>query len=149
MTRSPEQRKSDALEKLSEKGANVWVASASPTGEVHLVPFSHTWNGSQIVVATGAKSRTVDNVTANGRVRLAIGETRDVVMIDAILVDTVPTERATALLADAYAAQSGWDPRTDGGDYVYLVLDPERIEVWREGEDLNGRTVMRHGTWMD
>lgn len=147
MTRSPEQRKSDALAKLTANGANVWAASASPTGAVHLVPVSHTWNGSQVVVATGPRSRTVANVTANRRVRLALGETRDVVMIDAVLVEAVSRAEATADLADAYAAQAGWDPRTDEGDYVYLVLRPERIQVWREGEDLTGRTVMRNGTW--
>jgi hypothetical protein len=148
VTRSLEQRKSDALAKLTENGANVWVASASPACIVHLVPVSHSWNGNQVVVATGPKSRTVANVNANGRVRLALGETRDVVMIDAILVESVPAAKATAALADAYATQAGWDPRTDGGDYVYLVLSPERIQVWREGEDLTGRTVMQDGTWM-
>jgi len=148
VTRSLEQRKSDALEKLTANGANVWVASASSTCVVHLVPVSHSWNGSQVVVATGPTSRTVANVNANGRVRLALGETRDVVMIDAILVESVPAAKANAELADAYATQAGWDPRTDGGDYVYLVLGPERIQVWREGEDLAERTVMRNGTWV-
>ena len=99
-------------------------------------------------MATGPTSRTVANVNANGRVRLALGETRDVVMIDAILVESVPAAKANAELADAYATQAGWDPRTDGGDYVYLVLGPERIQVWREGEDLAERTVMRNGTWV-
>jgi general stress protein 26 len=147
VTRSPEQRKSDALAKLTANGANVWVASASPTGTVHLVPVSHTWNGSQVVVATGPRSRTVANVKANPRVSLALGETQDVVTIDAELVESVPEAKVTAVLADAYATQAGWDPRTDDGEYVYLVFRPERIQVWQEGEDLTGRTVMSNGTW--
>ena len=89
-TRSPEERKADALAKLTATQANVWVASASPTGGVHLVPVTHTWNGSQHVLTTEPGSRTVANVTANPRVRLALGETRDVVMVDAILVEAVP-----------------------------------------------------------
>jgi general stress protein 26 len=148
MTRSPEQRRSDALAKLTANETNVWVASASPSGAVHLVPVTHTWNGDQVVLATGPTSRTVANVTTNRRVRLALGETRDVVMIDAVLTDAVPAVDAPANLAEAYAAQAGWDPRTDGGNYVYLVLKPERIQVWREGEDPNGRSVMRNGTWV-
>jgi len=147
-TRSPEQRKTDALAKLTAIETNVWVASASPTGGAHLVPVTHTWNGSHVVLATGPKSRTVANVRANPRVRLALGETRDVVMVDAALVEAVPATEASAVLAEAYAAQAGWDPRTDTGDYVYLVMGPERIQVWREGEDLAGRTVMRNGTWV-
>jgi hypothetical protein len=146
-TRSPKERKADALSKLAAVEANVWVASTSPTDGVHLVPVTHTWNGSQIVLATEPRSRTAANVTANPRVRLALGETRDVVMIDAVLVEAVLTSEALAVLAEGYAAQAGWDPRTDGGDYVYLVFRPERIQVWREAEDLTGRTVMRNGVW--
>ena len=50
-TRSPEERKADALSKLAAVEANVWVASASPTDTVHLVPVSHTRNGNQVVLA--------------------------------------------------------------------------------------------------
>jgi hypothetical protein len=146
--RSPEERKADALSKLMAVEANVWVGSASPNGDVHLVPVSHTWNGSQVVIATGPKSRTVTNMTVNPRTRLALGETRDVVMIDALLVETFPASEAPASLAEAYAAQAGWDARTDSANYVYLLLRPERIQVWSEGEDLAGRTIMRNGEWV-
>jgi hypothetical protein len=146
--RSPEERKADALSKLAAVDANVWVASASPTGAVHLVPVSHTWNGSRVVLATGPRSRTVSNVIANRRARLALGETRDVVTIDVVLIEAVPASEAPAPMAEGYATQAGWDPRTDADNYVYLVLGPERIEVWREDEDLAGRTVMRNGEWV-
>jgi hypothetical protein len=148
VVRLPKERKADALSKLEAVESNVWVASASPSGDVHLVPVTHTWNGSQIVLATGPTSRTVSNITANPRARLAVGESRDVVMIDAVLVEVVPAAVAPAPLAEGYASQAGWDPRTDPGNYVYLVLGPERIQVWREGEDPTGRTVMRSGEWV-
>jgi general stress protein 26 len=147
--RSSSERKAHALAKLAAGESNVWIASSSPTGAVHLVPVTHTWNGSQVVLATGPGSRTVTNVKANPKVRLALGETRDVVMIDAILVDAVPAAQATLSLAEAYAQQAGWDPRSDDGDYVFLVLGPVRIQVWRESEDAAGRTVMREGVWVD
>jgi general stress protein 26 len=147
-TRSPKERKADALSKLAAVEANVWVASASPTDAVHLVPMTHTWDGSQVVLATEPRSRTAVNVTADPRVRLALGETRDVVMIDAVLVGAVPLTEAPAALAEGYAAQAGWDPKTDSGEYVYLVFEPVRIQVWREDEDLAGRTVMRNGAWV-
>jgi len=146
--RSPEERKADALLKLVAVDANVWVGSASPTGGVHLVPVTHTWNGSQVVLATGPRSLTVYNMIANPRARLALGETRDVVMIDAVLVEAVPASEAPSSLAEGYASQAGWDPRTDSANYVYLVLGPERIGVWSEGEGLAGRTVMRTGEWV-
>lgn len=125
----------------------MWVASASPSGDVHLIPVTHTWNGSQHVLTTEPGSRTVTNVTANPRARLALGETRDVVMVDAVLVEAIPAAHASVAMAESYASQAGWDPRTDSGEYVYLVFKPERIQVWREDEDLAGRTVMRNGTW--
>jgi hypothetical protein len=49
---------------------------------------------------------------------------------------------------DAYAAQSDWDPRTAGATYVFLVLRPDRIQAWREVDEVPGRTVMRDGTWL-
>jgi Pyridoxamine 5'-phosphate oxidase len=146
--RSSEERKADALAKLTAIRANVFVASASPTTGVHLVPVTHTWNGSHHVLATEPNSRTVANVTADPRVRLALGESRDVVMVDAVLIEVVPLAQVPATLADDYASQAGWDPRTDSEDYVYLIFSPQRIQVWREDEELAGRTVMRGGAWM-
>ncbi len=148
MTRSTEERKADALAKLTAVDSNVWIASSSPTGAVHLVPVSHSWNANQIVLATEPESRTVANVTTNPRVCLALGDTRDVVLIDAVLAEIIPKPKASVALAEGYAAQTGWDPRTDGGDYVYLTFRPERIQVWRESEDLAGRTVMRNRAWV-
>lgn len=48
------------------------------------------WNGSQVVLSTGPRSRAVASVTANPRVRLALGETRDAVIVEAVLVEAVP-----------------------------------------------------------
>ena len=72
----------------------------------------------------------MSNMTANPQARLALGESRDVVMIDAVLIEAIPASDAPATLAEGYAAQAGWDPRTDPANYVYVVLGPERIQVW-------------------
>ena len=100
--------------------------------------MTHTWNGGQVVLATGPTSHARSNMTANPRARLALGESRDVVMIDAVLVEAVPASEAPAPLAEGYAVQAGWDPRTDPSNYVYLVLGPERIQVWREARTRPG-----------
>ena len=52
------------------------------------------------------------------------------------------------MVADGYASQAGWDPRTTRRVRSILVFRPERIQVWREDEDLAGRTVMLHGVWV-
>ena len=51
-------------------------------------------------------------------------------------------------LAERYAAQAEWDPRVAGAGYLFLVLRPERIQAWREANEIAGRTLMRAGTWL-
>jgi hypothetical protein len=145
--RSRAQRRADTLAKLTAPAADVWVASAGGS-EPYLVPLSLAWLDGRVVLAAEAGSRTARNIVAGGRARLALGPTRDVVMIDAVLERTVPSAGADAL-ADGYAAQSDWDPRDAGGGYVYLVLRPERVQAWRESDELPGRTLMRDGIWLD
>jgi len=144
--RSREQRKADTLAKLTETEADVWVASAGD-GEPYLVPLSLAWLDERIVIALASGSRTARNIVARGRARLGLGPTRDVVMIDALLDVAIPVAEAGAI-ADGYAAQSGWDPRTSGPGYVYLVLSPDRIQAWREADEIPGRLLMRNGTWL-
>jgi hypothetical protein len=140
------QRKADTLAKLGTPAIDVWVASASGS-DPYLVPLSLAWLDDRVVLAVDATSRTARNVIARGGARLALGPTRDVVMIDAILERVVPTAEAGPL-AEGYAGQADWDPRDAGGGYVYLLLRPDRIQAWRESNELAGRTLMRNGTWL-
>jgi hypothetical protein len=141
-------RKADVVAKLGEHEADVWVASASADGVAHLVPLSLAWDGECIVVALEQDSLTARNVTAGGRARLALGPTRDVVVIDAVLDVAVPVTGEPSALAEEYAEQAGWDPRdATEGAYVYLRLRPVRIQAWREADEIAGRTVMRDGRW--
>lgn len=144
--RDPATRKVDSLALLATPAIDVWVASASASGEVHLVPLSLAWVGERAVVAVEATSITARNLTESRRARLAVGPTRDVVMIDAVL-DRVVDVDVEDLLGEAYAAQADWDPRGSAG-YVYLVLRPDRLQAWREADEIPGRTLMRSGTWI-
>jgi hypothetical protein len=144
-------RKADTLAKLRAPAADVWVASAggeAGSPAAWLVPLSLAWLDERVVIALEAASRTARNVVATGGARLALGHTRDVVMIDAVLEDAVPLTGAPAALADGYAAQADWDPRDAGDGYTFLVLRPERVQAWRESNELAGRTLMRGGTWL-
>jgi hypothetical protein len=139
-------RKADTLAMLSTRAIDVWVASASGAGAPHLVPLSLAWVDERVVIAVEEASVTARNLAASGTARLAVGPTRDVVMIDAVL------ERAAEVAADdalgtAYAGQADWDPRGSTG-YVFLVLRPVRVQAWREANEIPGRTLMRDGTWL-
>jgi hypothetical protein len=146
--RTASQRKTDVVAKLEARHADCWVASASPSGKAHLVPLSFAWDGERIVLAIEQSSATAQNITASNRARLALGGTRDVAMIDAMLNEAVDLERASPELADAYARQADWDPRAANGEYVFLLLRPERIQAWREVDEIAGRTIMRAGAWL-
>lgn len=125
---------------------DVWVATASPDKQAHLVPLSLAWVEERLVVAVQERSRTARDVAASGRARLAVGPTRDVTMVDAVL-DRVVGVDADEALGTAYVAQADWDPR-GLADYVFVVLRPERVQAWRESDEIAGRTLMRDGAWV-
>jgi hypothetical protein len=147
--RTTTQRKADTLAKLHERGADTWVATASPAGVAHLVPLSYAWDGSRVVIATEARLLTARNIAGSGRARLGFGPTRDVVIIDVELDRSLELPDVTPDLADLYAEQSGWDPREESEPYVYMLLRPIRIQAWRESNELSGRTIMQDGAWVD
>ena len=144
--RSLEARKADTLATLSTQAVDVWVATASPAGRPHLVPLSLGWVDGRVVLALEGSSLTARNLRATGTARLAVGPTRDVVMIDAVLESEVD-QGADERLGAAYADQADWDPRGSEG-YVYLVLRPERVQAWREVEEAADRDLMRDGRWL-
>src|SRR6516165_11803896 len=150
--RTREQRRADTLAKLTAPAADVWVASAAADadGRAHgyLVPLSLAWIEERVVLATEADSVTARNLTSHRRARLGLGPTRDVVMIDAELEHVYGADEVPAGLAQGYAVQADWDPREAGGQMLFLVLRPLRIQAWREVDELPGRALMCDGTWL-
>ena len=144
--RSRAQRRADTLAKL-ESEVDLWVASADDAGVAYLVPLSFYWDGSALTLATPTASRTGRNLLRAGRARVALGPTRDVVIIEgpleAIQVGADPELEA------AYARAAGWDPSEEPGEHVYLRLAPRSILAWRESNELTGRRLMREGEWLD
>lgn len=145
--RTTQQRKTDATQRLHERHADVWVATASGDS-AHLVPLSYHWDGHRMVLVTDPSSATARNLTKSRTARLALGGTRDVVMIDARLDEVLTLEDAPSTLLDAYATQADWDPRLSDEPFVVLLLAPKRIQAWREADEIAGRTLMRDGEWL-
>jgi hypothetical protein len=143
--RSTAQRVSDTRARL-ERDVDVWVASADTEGNAYLVPLSYVWDGATFLIATPENSPTGRNLRAGARVRLGVGPTRDVVLVDATVerftLETVPAE-----LADAFAEKL-WDARQSTPRYAYFRLTPQRIQAWREENELKGRVLMRDGHWL-
>lgn len=150
--RTRSQRRADTLAKLQAPVADVWVSTASldadGAAEPYLVPLSLGWIGDRVVIAVEDTSRTARNLNATRTARLGLGPTRDVVIIDAVLEETHPVPEAPAEIAEGYGGQADWDPRDAGAGYSYHVLRPDRIQAWREVNELRGRTLMRDGQWL-
>jgi hypothetical protein len=145
--RTPRQRKQDALDRL-EHDVDAWVATADAGSAVpHLVPLSFLWDGATLLMATPASSPTGRNLRATGRVRIGIGPTRDVVLIEgtalALASAEIPDE-----IGDAFAVRTGFDPRGLTTPYLYFRVRPQRVQAWREANELEGRELMRGGRWL-
>lgn len=138
------QRKRDALARL-RTDEDAWVSSASADGTPYLVPLSFVWHDERLVMATKKNNPTARNLRANGACRVALGPTRDVVLIEST-AETVASDALPDDLGKAFAEKLGWDPRGREA-WVFLVFRPRRILVWREENELAGRELMRDGVW--
>ncbi|MCX4772666.1 pyridoxamine 5'-phosphate oxidase family protein [Streptomyces sp. NBC_01285] len=144
--RSREQRKQDVLDRL-EKDEDAWVSTASPDGVPTLVPLSFVWDRGTLLMATRRTNPTAANVTPAGHARIAVGHTRDVVLIEATAEVIEGADLATQS-GDAFASKLNWDLRGRQA-WVYLRFTPTAVKAWREENELAGRELMAEGRWLD
>lgn len=144
--RSPGQRKSDVLERWRSE-LDIWVASAGADGAPCLVPLWFVWDGEAFWLSTRATNPTGRNLRDSGRARLALGHTRDVVLVDGA-VETFAADGVPAAAADAFARRTGWDPRRSSKEYAYFRVTPEAVQAWHEEHELQGRHLTRGGEWV-
>ena len=104
---------------------------ASADGAPSLVPLSFDWDDEALLVATPTDSPTGRNLATTRTVRLGLGHTRDVSMIDGevevLEIDALPQQRG-----DRFAARTGFDPRALATPYRWFRISPRRIQAWRE-----------------
>jgi nitroimidazol reductase NimA-like FMN-containing flavoprotein (pyridoxamine 5'-phosphate oxidase superfamily) len=145
--RAAKQRKQDTLDRL-QRDVDAWVATADAgSGTPYLVPLSFLWDGATLLIATPAASPTSRNLRATGKVRLGIGPTRDLVLIEGT-VEVLPATEISDRVGDAFAAKTGFDPRQLSDPYLYFRIRPQRLQAWREVNELKDRELMRGGEWL-
>lgn len=142
-TRSVQQRKADVIERL-EHDHDTWLATAGD--RVHLVPLTFDWVDGCVVIATPDSALTTRNLRRQPTARLAFGDTRDVVLMDAVVDRISPIDDEPALRAH-FEQRHGTDPRSWGDEYAFLVLRAVRILAWRHEGEIPDRTLMRDGEW--
>ncbi|MFC7906806.1 pyridoxamine 5'-phosphate oxidase family protein [Streptomyces nigra] len=144
--REAAERRRDTLERLAVD-RDVWVSTAHPDHGPHQVPLWFMWDGQAVWMCTDATSATARNVRAEPRIRLALPDTFDVVLLrgeaECFLDQEVPADAA-----EAFTAKFGWDPRTEEGSFVYLRVAPTTVRAWRGEPELRGRVIMRDGRWL-
>lgn len=144
--RTTAERLKDTLHRL-EGDVDVWVATAGPDGGApYLVPLSFVWDGATLLIATPADSPTGRNLVATGRARLGLGPTRDVVVIEGAVQAVTPRDLPEED-AEVFAGKTGFDPRRLTTPYLYFRVVPQRVQAWREENELKGRELMRDGEW--
>ena len=145
--RSRKQRREDTLSRL-KRDEDTWVATADGEGGTpYLVPLSYLWEGETLLLSTLATNPTGRNLAATGLARLAIGPTRDVVMIEGTVEILEPAELPTATL-EAFAEHCGFDPSKLKGAWRYYRVRPTLIQAWREANEIPGRDLMVDGAWL-
>jgi hypothetical protein len=140
------QRVADTRHRL-DHDVDAWVATAGGDAP-HLVPLSFHWDGTTLLVATPLASPTGRNLRPGARVRLGIGLTRDVVLVDGVVAEVTAATAVPDGVGDAFAARTGFDPRTLATPYGYFRIRPDRVQAWREANELAGRDVLRDGRWL-
>lgn len=145
-SRALAQRKQDTLERL-EHDVDCWVATADRAGTPYLVPLSFRWDNGSLLLATPASSPTGRNLQTGAKVRLGVGETRDVVVIHGTVSAAISADDLSVAEGDAFAVKAGFDPRDLTG-YLYFRIQPHRVQAWREANELTDRDLMRDGRWL-
>jgi hypothetical protein len=51
-------------------------------------------------------------------------------------------------VGDAFATKTGFDPRRLTTPYRYFRIRSQRLQAWREENELKGRELMRGGHWV-
>ncbi|MFF3485555.1 pyridoxamine 5'-phosphate oxidase family protein [Streptomyces sp. NPDC002701] len=142
----PERRR-DTLERLARE-RDVWVSTAHPEHGPHQVPLWFWWDGQTVWMCTGETSATARNARKEPRVRLALPDTFDVVLLkgeaECFSERGVPKDAA-----DAFADKFGWDPRTEECSFLYIRVAPKTVLAWRGEPELRGRVLMREGAWLE
>ncbi len=144
--RTREQRRRDTEERLAAD-VDVWVATAFEDGTPYLVPLSFEWDGETLLLATAATGPTGSNLAASGQIRLGLGSTRDVTIIEGD-VETLGIDALAADRADRFAARTGFEPRRPDSPHCWFRVTPRRIQAWREENELADRDLMRDGCWL-
>jgi hypothetical protein len=125
--RSRAERRRDTERRL-RRDVDVWVASASAEAAPYLAPLSFDWDSKALLMATLIESPTGRNLAATRTVRLGLGHTRDVAMIDGevevLEIDALPQERVIGSSRAPASIRVSWARPTAGSGFRRAASRP-------------------------
>jgi general stress protein 26 len=143
--RTAAQRVLDAYERLARE-SDVWLATSSES-RPWLVPLWFLWHDNKIFLATSPASMTAKNIASHAAVRLAFQSTEDVLVLDGSAEIHRAGDVSDDMFASYTAKYAGSDPRT-WDDAVIVTVTPDRVQAWRNEDEIPGRVIMRRGQWV-
>ncbi|MEV8317140.1 pyridoxamine 5'-phosphate oxidase family protein [Streptomyces sp. NPDC059900] len=141
----PERRR-ETLARL-ERERDIWLSTAHPEHGPHQVPLWFWWDGRAVWLCTGETTATARNARTERRVRLALPDTDDVVLVQGE-AECFPAAGVPRAAGDGFAAKFGWDPRQEPAPFLYLRVTPGTVRAWRGEHEQHGRVLMRDGVWV-
>ncbi|MFE6162903.1 pyridoxamine 5'-phosphate oxidase family protein [Streptomyces sp. NPDC056486] len=141
----PERRR-ETLARL-DRERDIWLSTAHPEHGPHQVPLWFHWDGRAVWLCTGEASVTARNARAEPRVRLALPDTSDVVLVQGE-AECFPARDVPREAAEGFAGKFGWDPREEEAPFLYLRVTPRVVRAWRGVHEQSGRVLMRDGAWV-
>jgi hypothetical protein len=87
------------------------------------------------------------NLAATRTVRLGLGHTRDVSMMQGeveVLEIATPPQQPD----DWFVARTGFSARALATPYRWFRISPRRVQAWRDVNELPDRELMREGRWL-
>ncbi len=125
----------------------MWLSTSHPEHGPHQVPLWFLWDGRAVWMCTGAASPTARNVRAEPRVRLALPDAFDVVLLqgeaECFPDQEVPRRRRGRSPTGSAGIRAGED------SFLYLRVVPGTVRAWHGEPELRGRVVMRDGNWLE
>jgi len=143
--RTTSQRQADTIHRL-ESDENVWLATASRDAIPHLIALSLAWDGDRLLLATATDSPTVRNAIDSAKVKVNLDNAADVVLIDGT-VQVVDFAAADPAMVQTFVDRVGWNPGNESGAWSMLIVSPTTIRAWNSVAEIDGRTIMRSGSW--
>jgi F420H(2)-dependent biliverdin reductase len=114
------------VEQRLQTEQNIWLATARPNGNPHLVPIWFVWQDEKIYLCTGSQSVKARNMAANPNVELSLENANTPIVIEGQARSIEQVDRS---VIEAFRRKFDWDITSDSQYNDVIEITPRRIRV--------------------